>query len=183
MTDKLLMDPETISRSISRMATEILERNRGAGELLVIGVRTRGIHIAERIVNKIAEFEGVTPPLGTLDITLYRDDFRRKSDWPQVQKTHIPFSVEDKCVILVDDVLYTGRTTRAAIEVIMDYGRPSSIQLAVLVDRRGHRELPIQADYAGNKAATIKSEQVRVLLREADGEDGVYIQENKDALK
>lgn len=174
MSTKVIMDSETMSRTISRIAHEILERNKGAKELRIIGIRTRGIHIARRIADKIEELEGIKPPLGTLDITLYRDDFRRRSDMPKVQKTEIPFSVEDKNVILVDDVLYTGRTTRAAIDAIMDYGRPASIQLVVLVDR-GHRELPIQADYVGIKVMTLKNENVEVHLKETDGVDEVIV--------
>ncbi len=175
MKSKVIMDSETITRALSRIAHEILERNKGAKELRIIGIRRRGIHLARRLVDKIQELEGIKPPLGTLDITLYRDDFRRRSDWPSVQKTEIPFSVEDKNVILVDDVLYTGRTTRAAIEAIMDYGRPASIQLAVLVDRGGHRELPIQADYVGIKVTTIRTQKVDVLIKELDGRDEAIV--------
>ena len=174
MSIKVIMDSETVSRTISRITNQILERNKGAAEIAVIGIRTRGIHIAERIVNQVEKLEGIRPPLGTLDITLYRDDFRRKSEWPKVQKTHIPFPVEDKNVILVDDVIYTGRTTRAAIEAIMDYGRPASIQLVAFVDR-GHRELPIQADYVGSKIVTLQSETVEVHLEETDGKDEVVV--------
>jgi pyrimidine operon attenuation protein / uracil phosphoribosyltransferase len=174
MSTKVIMDSETIARAISRIAHEILERNKGAKELRIVGIRTRGIHIARRIADKIDELEGIKPPLGTLDITLYRDDFRRRSDMPKVQKTEIPFSVEDKNVILVDDVLYTGRTTRAAIDAIMDYGRPASIQLVVLVDR-GLRELPIQADYIGIKVMTLQNENVDVHLNETDGVDEVIV--------
>jgi pyrimidine operon attenuation protein/uracil phosphoribosyltransferase len=174
MPTKVVMDSETVSRTISRISNQILERNKGAAEIVVIGLRTRGIHIAERIVERIEKMEGIRPPLGTLDITLYRDDFRRKSEWPKVQKTHIPFPVEDKNVILVDDVIYTGRTTRAAIEAIMDYGRPASIQLVAFVDR-GHRELPIQADYVGSKIVTLQSETVEVHLEETDGKDEVVV--------
>ncbi|MER3446868.1 MAG: bifunctional pyr operon transcriptional regulator/uracil phosphoribosyltransferase PyrR [Candidatus Dadabacteria bacterium] len=174
MSNKVIMDSETIARAISRIAHEILERNKGAKELRIVGIRTRGIHIARRIADKIEELEGIKPPIGTLDITLYRDDFRRRSDMPKVQKTEIPFSVEDKNVILVDDVLYTGRTTRAAIDAIMDYGRPASIQLVVLVDR-GHRELPIQADYVGIKVLTLRNENVNVHLKETDGVDEVVV--------
>lgn len=177
MTNKVIMDSEMISRAISRIAHEILERNKGAEALVVVGVRTRGIHVAKRIVDKIEEFERIRPPLGTLDITLYRDDFRRKTEWPQVQKTRISFSIEDKNLILVDDVLYTGRTTRAAIDALMDYGRPASIQLAVLVDRRGHRELPIQADYTGIRVTTLSTETVNVRLKEADENDEVLVAE------
>ncbi len=171
---KTIMDSQAVARAISRIANQILERNQGAKDLTVIGIRTRGIHIAERIVDRIEKLEGIKPPLGTLDITLYRDDFRRKSEWPSVQKSHIPFSVEDKNVVLVDDVLYTGRTTRAAIEAIMDYGRPASIQLVALVDR-GHRELPIQGDYVGTEVITQQAEKVNVLLKETDGRDEVIV--------
>ncbi|MCI0454494.1 MAG: bifunctional pyr operon transcriptional regulator/uracil phosphoribosyltransferase PyrR [Candidatus Dadabacteria bacterium] len=175
MNNKVIMDSETITRALSRIAHEILERNKGAKELRIIGIRTRGIHIARRLADKIQELEGIKPPLGTLDITLYRDDFRRKTDWPSVQKTEIAFSVEEKNVILVDDVLYTGRTTRAAIDAIMDYGRPDFIQLAVLVDRGGHRELPIQADYVGTRVMTVRTQKVEVLIKELDGRDEVII--------
>ena len=174
MSNKVIMDSETIARAVSRIAHEILERNKGAKELRIVGIRTRGIHIARRIADKIEELEGIRPPLGTLDITLYRDDFRRRNDIPKVQKTEIPFSVEDKNVILVDDVLYTGRTTRAAIDAIMDYGRPASIQLVALVDR-GHRELPIQADYMGIKVMTLRNENVEVHLKETDEVDEVIV--------
>ena len=174
MSTKVIMDSETIARAVSRIAHEILERNKGAKELRIVGIRTRGIHIARRIADKIEELEGIKPPLGTLDITLYRDDFGRRSDVPKVQKTEIPVSVEDKNVILVDDVLYTGRTTRAAVDAIMDYGRPVSIQLVVLVDR-GHRELPIQADFIGIKVTTLRNENVDVRLKETDGVDEVIV--------
>jgi pyrimidine operon attenuation protein/uracil phosphoribosyltransferase len=177
MSGKVIMDSEAIARTIARIASEILERNRGAGDLGIIGIRTRGVYLARRIADKIEELEGIKPPIGILDITLYRDDFRRRSDWPKVQKTEIPFQVEDRNIILVDDVLYTGRTTRAAIEAIMDYGRPSSIQLAVLVDRGGYRELPIQPDYAGIRIMTLKTQKVNVLLKEIDGKDEVVVTE------
>lgn len=169
------MDSRSMSRTVSRITNEILERNKGASDLVIIGIRTRGVHLAERILNQIKKLEGVEPPLGTLDITLYRDDLRRKTEWPKVKKTEIEFSVEDKVVILVDDVIYTGRTTRAALEEIMDFGRPSSIQLAVLVDRGGHRELPIQPDYAGCSLDTISTEKVRVKMKENDGSDEVLV--------
>jgi pyrimidine operon attenuation protein/uracil phosphoribosyltransferase len=174
MAENVLMDSETIDRTIVRITSEILEKNKGAKELVVIGIRTRGVHIAERIVNRINKLEKIKPPMGTLDITLYRDDLRGKTEWPKVERTEIPFSVEDKEVILVDDVIYTGRTTRAALEEIMDFGRPSSIQLAAMVDR-GHRELPIQADYVGIKVNTLSTEEVRVHLKETDGKDEVIV--------
>jgi len=168
------MDSDSVNRTISRIVNQILERNNGARDLAIIGIRTRGVYIAERIASEIEKLEGIKPPMGILDISFYRDDLMRKSEWPNVKKTEIPFPVEDKKVILVDDVLYTGRTTRAAIDEIMDYGRPSSIQLVVLVDR-GLRELPIQPDYAGSKLDTLSSEEVKVHLRESDGRDEVVI--------
>ena len=166
-----------MSRTISRIANEILERNRGPSDIVIIGIRTRGVHIAERVAQEIEKLEGVKPPLGTLDITLYRDDLRRKTELPKIKKTEIPYSLEDKSVVLIDDVIYTGRTTRAALEEIMDFGRPSSIQLAVFVDR-GHRELPIQPDYTGCSVTTLDSEKVRVCVKETDGKDEVVIIKN-----
>jgi pyrimidine operon attenuation protein/uracil phosphoribosyltransferase len=174
MPNKTVMDADSISRTIHRIVNQILERNNGAVNLAIIGIRTRGVNIADRIAAEIDKLEGIRPLMGTLDISFYRDDLRRKTEWPKVKKTEIPFPVEDKKVILVDDVIYTGRTTRAAMEEVMDYGRPSSIQLAVLVDR-GHRELPIQADYIGVKLNTLSTEEVRVHLKEADGEDEVLL--------
>lgn len=174
MPTKTVMDSDSVNRTISRIVNQILERNNGARDLAIIGIRTRGVYIAGRIAGEIERIEGIKPPLGTLDITLYRDDLRHKTEWPKVKKTEIPFTVEDKKVILVDDVIYTGRTIRAAIDEIMDYGRPSSIQLVALVDR-GLRELPIQPDYVGSKFDTLSSEEVNVRLREADGTDEVII--------
>lgn len=168
------MDSDSVNRTISRIVNQILERNNGARDLAIIGIRTRGVYIAERIAGEIEKLEGIRPPMGILDISFYRDDLMRKTEWPNVKKTEIPFPVEDKKIILADDVIFTGRTTRAAIDEIMDYGRPSSIQLAVLVDR-GHRELPIQADYTGIKLSTLSTEEVRVHLKEADGRDEVII--------
>lgn len=173
-SQRVVMDKNALQRTVSRMVNEILERNKGASDLVIIGVRTRGVYLAERMLKLIKKLEGVSPPLGTLDITLYRDDLRRKTEWPKVEKTEINFSVEDKVVILVDDVIYTGRTTRAALEEIMDFGRPSSVQLAVLVDR-GHRELPIQPDYAGCTVDTVSKEKVRVHMKENDGIDEVIV--------
>ena len=174
MPTKTVMDSDSVNRTISRIVNQILERNNGARDLAIIGIRTRGVYIAGRIAGEIERIEGIKPPLGTLDITLYRDDLRHKAEWPKVKKTEIPFTVEDKKVILVDDVIYTGRTIRAAIDEIMDYGRPSSIQLVALIDR-GLRELPIQPDYVGSKLDTLSSEEVKVRLREADGTDEVII--------
>jgi len=174
MPAKTVMDSDSVNRTISRIVNQILERNNGAWDLAIIGIRTRGVYIAERIVREIEKLEGIRPPMGILDISFYRDDLMRKTEWPNVKKTEIPFPVEDKKVILVDDVIYTGRTIRAAIDEIMDYGRPSSIQLVALVDR-GLRELPIQPDYVGSKLDTLSSEEVNVRLREADGKDEVII--------
>lgn len=174
MADKVVMDSDSINRTISRIVNQILERNNGAAGVVIVGIRTRGVHIATRIANEIEKLEGIRPEMGTLDITLYRDDLRQKTEWPKVEKTEVPFDLDDKKVILVDDVIYTGRTTRAAIEAIMDFGRPSSIQVVTLIDR-GHRELPIQPDYTGLKLNTLSSETVRVHLKEADGKDEVVV--------
>jgi len=168
------MDSETIAQTVSRITDEIISTNRDSGELVVVGIRTRGIYLAQRLAEQLKNITGIKPPLGTLDISLYRDDLQIKREWPELKKTDIPFTIDRKTVILVDDVIFTGRTSRAAIEAIMDFGRPSSIQLAVLVDR-GHRELPIQADYIGKKIDTNKNEKVRVLLNETDGKDEVLI--------
>lgn len=171
-----LIDEKGLDRTITRLAHEILERNKGTRDLVLVGIRTRGAPLAQRIAQKIKEIEGEDIPLGTLDITLYRDDFRRRLRQPIVQQTDIPFSIDDKNVVLVDDVLYTGRTTRAALDALMDFGRPARIQLAVLVDR-GHRELPIKADFVGKNIPTSIGEEVRVHLKEVDGEDCVLLVE------
>ncbi|HFE52528.1 MAG TPA: bifunctional pyr operon transcriptional regulator/uracil phosphoribosyltransferase PyrR [Bacteroidetes bacterium] len=171
-----LIDEKGLDRTITRLAHEILERNKGTENLVLVGIRTRGAPLAQRIADKIRQIEGIDVPLGTLDITLYRDDFRRRLRQPVVQTTDIPFDIDDKNVVLVDDVLYTGRTTRAALDALMDFGRPSRIQLAVLVDR-GHRELPIKADFVGKNVPTSIGEEVRVHLKEVDGEDAVLLVE------
>lgn len=171
-----LIDEKGLDRTITRLAHEILERNKGTENLVLVGIRTRGAPLAQRIADKIRQIEGIDVPLGTLDITLYRDDFRRRLRQPVVQTTDIPFDLDDKNVVLVDDVLYTGRTTRAALDALMDFGRPSRIQLAVLVDR-GHRELPIKADFVGKNVPTSIGEEVRVHLKEVDGEDAVLLVE------
>ncbi len=175
MTIKVLMDSGSVKETISRIASEIIERNRGAKELGIIGVRTRGVHIAERIADNIEKLEKVRPDIGVLDIALYRDDLRKNTEWPEVKKSDISFQVEQRNVVLVDDVIYTGRTTRAAIEAIMDYGRPTRIELVAFIDR-GHRELPIQPDYVGLEVKTNSSEQVVVRLKEVDGSDEVIVQ-------
>ena len=172
-----IIDAEGLQRTITRLVLEIIERNKGVDNLAIVGVRTRGATIAERLVKKIKEIEQKDVPLGLLDITLYRDDFRKRLKQPVVQVTNIPFEINEIDVILVDDVLYTGRTSRAALDALMDFGRPSSIQLAVLVDR-GHRELPIRADYIGKEITTSIGEEIQVKLKEDDDEDCVLLVES-----
>ncbi len=172
-TKATVMDAEAVQRAITRIAHEILERNKGAGNIALVGIVTRGSVLAEQLAEKIAEIEGVTPPVGSLDISFYRDDLATRLN-PEVRRTDIPFDVEGHDIVLVDDVLFTGRTIRAAMDAIMDYGRPRSIQLAVLVDR-GHRELPIRADYVGKNVPSSSSEQVKVFLVGHDGRDAVEI--------
>ncbi|AFV02484.1 Uracil phosphoribosyltransferase [Dehalobacter sp. UNSWDHB] len=171
-----IMDADGIRRAISRISHEILEKNQGTKDLVLIGIRTRGVPLAERIKERIAEFEGVSVPLGLLDITLYRDDLSMIDIQPVLHETKVPFSLDGKIVILVDDVLFTGRTVRAALDALLDLGRPSKIQLAVLVDR-GHRELPIRADYVGKNVPTSSREIVSVCLEETDGSEEVFLQE------
>jgi pyrimidine operon attenuation protein/uracil phosphoribosyltransferase len=168
------MDAKTIERALVRIAHEIVEKNKGAENMAVIGIKNRGEYLALRVARLIEEIEKVKIPVGLMDITLYRDDIQTKLEQPVVQKTEILFDVVDKVIILVDDVLFTGRTIRAALDQIIDFGRPISIQLAVLVDR-GHRELPIRADYIGKNIPTAKSEKVKVKIKEIDGEDSVSI--------
>jgi pyrimidine operon attenuation protein/uracil phosphoribosyltransferase len=171
------MDADRIGRTLTRIAHEIVERNRGVDDLALVGVRTRGVPLARRIARSLHEISGEEVPTGALDITLYRDDLMRQSVGPQplVRRTEIPFSIDDKTILLVDDVLYTGRTTRAALDALIDYGRPKGIQLVVLVDR-GHRELPIKADYVGKNLPTSLEESVQVYLQESDGRDEVVLQ-------
>jgi len=170
-----VMDALAIQRALTRIAHEILERNKGIDELALVGIRSRGVYLAERVRTKIKEIEGTAPPFGVVDITLYRDDLDRGLQNPVFKGTDIPFAVEGRRILLVDDVLFTGRTVRAAMDALVDFGRPQSIQLAVLVDR-GHRELPIRADYVGKNLPTSRREQVQVRLAEADGRDEVLIQ-------
>ncbi|MBD3169077.1 MAG: bifunctional pyr operon transcriptional regulator/uracil phosphoribosyltransferase PyrR [candidate division Zixibacteria bacterium] len=172
---KEILDTESVARTIKRMAHEIIERNRGVEDMAVIGIRTRGAILAERIVAAIEEIEKISLPLGLLDITLYRDDVHSRLEQPLVQKTEIIFRVANKVVILVDDVLFTGRTARSALDAIIDFGRPKCIQFAVLVDR-GHRELPIRADYVGKNIPTSLDERVVVKMQEEDGSEGVYLE-------
>jgi pyrimidine operon attenuation protein/uracil phosphoribosyltransferase len=172
----VIADEEEMRRAILRIAHEIVERNRGSLGVALVGIRRRGVPLAERIREAIKGIEGEEVPIGTLDITLYRDDLATISPQPIVRATELPFQVEEKILVLVDDVLFTGRTVRAALGAIMDYGRPLAIQLAVLVDR-GHRELPISADYVGRNVPTSKREIVQVCVREEDGVDSVTIEE------
>ena len=179
MTDKLkrtIIDKAGLERTLKRLAHEILEANLGLKDLVLIGIRTRGAPLAERLAHMISEIEhGGRVPVGILDITLYRDDWTRISHHPIVQSTDISFSVTEKQIVLVDDVLFTGRTIRAAMDALIDFGRPDRIELAVLIDR-GHRELPIQANYVGKFVETRRSETINVLLKEQDGEDKVLIE-------
>ena len=172
--DVLVMDGKTVERALIRIAHEIVEKNKGAENMAVIGIKNRGEYLAQRVARLIEKIEKVQIPVGLMDITLYRDDVQTKLEQPLVQKTEILFDVVDKVIILVDDVLFTGRTIRAALDQIIDFGRPRCIQLAVLVDR-GHRELPIRADYVGKNIPTAKSERVKVKIKEVDGEDSVSI--------
>ena len=170
----VVLDAKTIQRALVRIAHEIVEKNKGAENMAVIGIQNRGAYLAERLAKLIEQIEGVEIPLGLMDITLYRDDVQTKLDQPLVQKTDILFDVVDKTIILVDDVLYTGRTVRAALDQIIDFGRPRSIQFAVLIDR-GHRELPIRADYVGKNIPTAKDDRVKLKIKEVDGEDSVSV--------
>ncbi|HVG77499.1 MAG TPA: bifunctional pyr operon transcriptional regulator/uracil phosphoribosyltransferase PyrR [Patescibacteria group bacterium] len=174
-----VLDETALDRALTRIAHEILERNGGAKDLTFVGLRTRGVTLAQRLTAKIAAIDGTTLPVGTLDITLYRDDLDMRGA-PVIRGTDIPFSIKNKTVILIDDVLFTGRTIRAALDALIDLGRPKMIQLAILVDR-GHRELPIRPDYIGKNLPTSKRESVAVRLREHDGEDRVVIEEPEEA--
>lgn len=176
----LIMDEKKLRRTLTRIAHEILEHNSGAETLALIGILTRGAHLAKRIASIIAEIENVEVPVGLMDISLYRDDVHSKLDQPIVQRTDIMFEVADKNVIIIDDVLYSGRTVRAALNQINDFGRPRTIQLAVLVDR-GHRELPIKADYVGINIPTARADQVVVQVTEKDGADRVLVERGANA--
>ena len=169
-----IQDEQGMNRALMRIAHEILEHNKGAENLQLVGVRRRGEPIARRIAANILKIEGVEPPVGSVDIAFYRDDLSRLTEMPELRKTELPFDVNDRDVVLVDDVIYTGRTARAAIEAVFSCGRPRSIQLAVLVDR-GHRELPIRPDYVGKNLPTSRQELVEVRLPEFDGETGVFL--------
>lgn len=174
-TKAVVMDGSAIERALTRIAHEILEANKGASSIALVGILTRGARVAELLAAKILQIEGTEVPVGLLDISFYRDDLAIRLN-PEVHRTDIPFDVEDHIVVLCDDVLYTGRTIRAAMDAIMDYGRPRSVQLAVLVDR-GHRELPIRADYVGKNVPTSRKERVRVRFEDMDGVDAAEILE------
>ncbi len=170
----LILDKAGIDRALSRIAHEILEKNKGAKDLVLVGIQRGGVHLARRLASKIKDIEGVELPVGSLDITMYRDDLSTRKSQPVPQATDITFDIKNKMMVLVDDVLFTGRTIRAALNSIMDYGRPQRIQLAVLVDR-GHRELPIRADYVGKNLPTSAKEKVEVMLAEDGVEEKVII--------
>ncbi|MCS7207412.1 MAG: bifunctional pyr operon transcriptional regulator/uracil phosphoribosyltransferase PyrR [Dehalococcoidia bacterium] len=172
-TERVILTAEDIRRALSRMAHEILERNKGAHALLLVGILTRGVPLAQRLAERIQRFEGVEVPVGSLDISFYRDDIHLRRPLP-AGATHIPVDVTGRHCILVDDVLFTGRSVRAAMDALTDWGRPKSVQLAVLVDR-GHRELPVRADYVGRNIPTSVREEVQVRLEEVDGRDEVVI--------
>ena len=170
---KRILDDKAINRGLTRIAHEIIERNKGVEDIVLLGIRTRGVPLAKRIADKILQFEGVQVPYSSVDITFYRDDLKQKSEHP-ILKSEVDVDVDDKIVVLVDDVVYTGRTCRAALDAVMDVGRASKIQLATLIDR-GHRELPLRPDYVGKNVPTSTNEVVHVHLIEVDGVDEVVI--------
>ncbi|MBI1813540.1 MAG: bifunctional pyr operon transcriptional regulator/uracil phosphoribosyltransferase PyrR [Deltaproteobacteria bacterium] len=172
--ERVAMDAQGVDRALTRIAHEILEHNKGTADLVLIGIRSRGVHIVERLRAKIAAIESAELPTGIIDITLYRDDLTRGRQQPIVQGTDIRFAIDNRRVLLVDDVLFTGRTVRAALDALVDFGRPQNVQLVVLIDR-GHRELPIRADYVGKNLPTAVNESVQVRLVESDGRDEVVI--------
>ena len=175
----VVMDAQAMQRALTRIAHEILEKNKGTNNLIIVGIRKRGVPLAERLAKIIKDIEGVEIPIGVLDITLYRDDLSHISYQPLVQETQIPGDINNKTLVLVDDVLFTGRTIRAALDAVIDLGRPKKIQLAVLIDR-GHRELPIRADYVGKNVPTASREAVEVRLNDTDGEERVFIGEYQE---
>ena len=181
MTRNIVMTPEDIKRSLARIAHEIVERNKTAEHLVLVGMRTRGVPLARRLAANMEDLEGLKIPVGALDISLYRDDLSSLDPQPTVQHTDIPVNIDGKSVVLVDDVLYTGRSIRAAMDALIDLGRPRSIQLVVLIDR-GHRELPIRADYIGKNMPSSRYEEIKVQLVETDGEDGVVINKSRQDI-
>ena len=176
MAASRLMDGPDVQRAITRIAHEILERNKGAASVVLVGIAARGDDLARRLSAEIQRIEDIAVPVGILDITFYRDDIGMRAEAPEVHETSIDFDINGRTVVLVDDVLFTGRTIRSALDALIDFGRPTAIQLAVLVDR-GHRELPIKADYVGKNVPTRKDMDVRVALREVDGEDAVLVED------
>ena len=174
MQAKEVVDQVTMKRALTRITYEIIERNQTIQDVVLIGIKTRGIYIASRVADRLKQLEGIEVPVGELDITLYRDDKKETPAEAELHSSDIPVSLEGKEVILIDDVLYTGRTIRAAMDAVMDYGRPRKISLAVLVDR-GHRELPIRADYVGKNIPTAKTEEILVEMQELDGKDRIMI--------
>jgi pyrimidine operon attenuation protein/uracil phosphoribosyltransferase len=176
----VVMDADRVGRTLTRIAHEIVERNRGVSDVALVGIRTRGVTIARRLAQRLKEISGEDVATGALDITLYRDDLMRSPVGPQpvLRSTEIPFSIDDRKILLVDDVLYTGRTIRAALDALIDFGRPQGIQLVVLVDR-GHRELPIKADYVGKNLPTSARQSVQVRLHESDGVDEVVVEDHE----
>lgn len=175
---KVILDADAIRRALVRIAHEILEKNKGAGNLYIVGIWTRGYFLGRRLAGKIKEIEGITVPVGSIDVTFYRDDIQTRG-LKEAGKSDIPVSVDAKNVVLVDDVLYTGRTIRAALEALIGYGRPKRVQLAVLIDR-GHRELPVRADYVGKNIPTSKEEEIKVLIEEVDGRDEVILRRDEE---
>lgn len=172
--ERLVMESGDMSRAMTRIAHEILERNKGVKDLALVGIRTGGVHLAHRLARRIQDIEGAAIPIGELDITLYRDDLALRKEQPILRRTSVPFDISGKIIVLVDDVLFTGRTIRAAMDGLIDLGRPAEIQLAVLVDR-GHRQLPIKATYIGKNIPTSREENIHVLLEEAGDDDRVVI--------
>jgi pyrimidine operon attenuation protein/uracil phosphoribosyltransferase len=169
-----VVDQEGLDRVLTRISHEILEKNKGSKNLVLIGMRTRGEFLARRLQEKVKTIDNAEIPLGVLDVTLYRDDFRTRIKQPEVSVSNITFDINEKDVVLVDDVLYTGRTVRSALNALMDFGRPATIQLCILVDR-GHRELPIRADYVGKNIPTSLNEEIKVKMTEIDHEDAIYL--------
>ncbi len=179
MQAKEVVDQVTMKRALTRITYEIIERNHSIQDIVLVGIKTRGIYIASRIAERLKQLEDIDIPVGELDITLYRDDKKENPEEPELHSSVIPVSLEGKEVILIDDVLYTGRTIRAAMDAVMDFGRPRKISLAVLVDR-GHRELPIRADYVGKNIPTSRAEEILVEMQELDGQDRIMILKEED---
>jgi len=178
MKKNKVIDAAGFKRTVNRLAHEVVEKNTGADDIVVVGIRTRGDYLAQRVAKKIEEIEGKQVQVGCLDITLYRDDLRGRLDQPELKSTDILFDINGKILVLVDDVLFTGRTIRSALNALMDLGRPSTIQLLVLIDR-GHRELPIKADFVGKNFPTSMKQEIKVLMSEVDEEDAVYVLEQE----